>query len=346
LHLDPIGSIIVVGASAGGLEPLRQLLRDLEAKLPAAVFIVRHIGPRATSTLPDILGREGSLALEHAAHGKPIQPRRAYVAPPDRHLTFRNGCMETLFGPRVNFARPSIDVTFRSAARAYGRRVIGVVLSGGLDDGTAGLLAIKRAGGVAIVQDPFEAQEASMPLTAARYLNPDYVLKAAEIGSVLNSLAFRAMSQHISSADVVSGSPSPESAVERQSPKETTQRIQDDLAKQERGERRGRTATFSCPECGGVLWEADEEGPRQFQCHVGHRYTGEHLVRAKSEDVEKAVWQVMRTLKEVMLLSTELAAEAKAQGNAAASVTFDRQARRAEAQLHQLEQQLMHPPQG
>jgi two-component system chemotaxis response regulator CheB len=239
--------------------------------------------------------------------------------------------METVFGPRVNFVRPSIDVAFRSAARVFGARAVGVVLSGSLDDGAAGLLTIKRAGGVAIVQDPAEAIETSMPLAAAQYLKPDYVLKASEIGSVLNSLAATAMKQQ----------PHSLSGNDRNL---TNEQITKDLEAQERGERRGQLSTFSCPECGGVLWQVDEQAPVQFQCHVGHGYTGDHLLQAKSEGAEKAIWYVMRTLKEVIFLSTELANDARHHGDEAAAATFESQARRAESQLHRFEQQLFQPP--
>ena len=116
-----------------------------------------------------------------------------------------------------------------------------------------------------------------------------------------------------------------------------------DLAAQTRNERRGQLSTFSCPECGGVLWQLDEEGPLQFKCHVGHGYTGENLLQQKAESVEKATWHVMRSLKEVMLLSTELAAHARQQGNGQAAQTFESQARRAEEQLHRMEKRLLHP---
>lgn len=180
---------IVIGASAGGVEVLIRLVGSLPADLPAALFVVLHTPANHTSRLPQILARHGKLPAAHARDGEAIAPGRIYVAPPDEHLLAQDGSVRLSHGPRENHTRPAIDVLFRSAANAYGERVVGVVLSGTLWDGTAGLIAIKRQGGVAIVQDPEEAGFAAMPRNAISGDHPDWVLPLADIATTLVRLA-------------------------------------------------------------------------------------------------------------------------------------------------------------
>jgi two-component system chemotaxis response regulator CheB len=225
-------------------------------------------------------------------------------------------------------------VTFRSAAKAFGPRVIGVILSGYLDDGTAGLLAIKRAGGIAVVQDPSEAEVASMPLSAIRYAEPDHVLPESAIGAALNALVREA---------AATASNQPEATMPENIDSGQAGPIGEDIGEQERDERRGQPSVFTCPECGGVLWQVDEEGPPQFRCHIGHGYTGEYLSQQKVELVEKSIWYVMRSLKELMFLSVELATHARNAGDPTAAKHFEMQSRHAERQLSRLEQELLGP---
>src|SRR5919107_2308696 len=180
--------IVVVGASAGGVEALAELAASLPSELSAAVFVVLHLPPTGTSALPEILHRHGPLPAAHVKDGEPIQPGRIYVAPPDHHLLLRTGHVHLSHGPRENGHRPAIDPLFRSAAREYASRVIGLVLSGSLDDGTAGLLAIKSRGGVAVVQDPADALYPGMPGSALEHLQVDHVLPAASMGQLLTTL--------------------------------------------------------------------------------------------------------------------------------------------------------------
>lgn len=181
----------MIGASAGGVQALCQVVTGLPRDLPAAVFAVLHVPPHPVSALPAILHRCGPLPATHPEDGEAIHAGRVYVAPSDRHLLVGRGRVSVHRGPRENGYRPSLDVLFRSAARSHGRRVIGVVLTGNLDDGTAGLLAIKSHGGLAVVQDPAEADYSGMPESAIENVDVDYVVPLAEIPALLVDLVGR-----------------------------------------------------------------------------------------------------------------------------------------------------------
>jgi two-component system chemotaxis response regulator CheB len=181
--------IIVIGASAGGVEALSQLVAGLPQNLPAAIFVVIHISPHGKSVLPNILSRKGKLPASHAIDGEAIAQRHIYIAPPDYHLLVKPGYIRLVNGPKENNSRPAVDPLFRTAAKAYGRRVVGVILSGTLDDGTAGLIDVKQSGGVAVVQDPKDAVYSGMPSSAIENVEVDYILPASSIPPVLESLA-------------------------------------------------------------------------------------------------------------------------------------------------------------
>jgi len=187
---NPLHDIVVIGASTGGVSALQAITVSFPADLRASVFIVLHFPPEAPSFLPAILARAGSLSVKHAEDGEAIEYGRIYVAPPDYHLLLKHGCMLLGRGPEENHYRPAIDPLFRSAARAYGPRVVGVVLTGyRSSDGTAGLQAVKSQGGLAIVQDPEEAASSEMPANALRYVDIDYCLPLADIGPILARLS-------------------------------------------------------------------------------------------------------------------------------------------------------------
>ena len=181
--------IIVVGTSAGGVEALVRLVHDLPADLPAIVFIVIHVPARGQSRLPEILSRSGPLEAIHPTDGLLVSPGHIYVAPPDHHMLVEQGHVRVVRGPKENRHRPAIDPLLRSAALVYGPQVVGVILTGALDDGTAGLLAIKQRGGVAVVQDPREALYAGMPQNALANVSVDYCVPLADMGSLLTRLA-------------------------------------------------------------------------------------------------------------------------------------------------------------
>lgn len=289
----PVHDIVVVGGSAGSVEATVRLVQGLPADFPASVFVVIHTTPNPDGMLPWILSRKGPLPATEARDGEAILGGHIYVAPPDRHLTLQDGTVRVSLGPKENRHRPAIDPLFRSAAHAYGPRVVGVILSGMQNDGTAGLLAVERAGGVAIVQDPSEALFTAMPRSALLHVKVEYVLPAAGMGAVLSRLA--------SDSAAVEGDPA------MREPIEAVEDIsRSDLLAQERGERRGTASVFTCPDCGGILWQADEPGLAQFRCLVGHTYTGEELLEEQAEALERALWSLARGLEERRTLARQL----------------------------------------
>lgn len=272
--------IIVVGASAGGVESVRALARGLPADLAAAVFVVVHISPESPGVLPTVLDMAGPLPAAAAREGEPIRAGRIYVAPPDRHLLVEPGRVHVVRGPKENRCRPAVDPLFRSAALAYGARVVGVVLSGALDDGTAGLAAIKERGGLAIVQDPDEAAFPGMPASALANVEVDHRLRLAEIPAVLARLASEPAGRAAAPTDVLVT----EAAMESGEPRDMNEI--------------GRPSVFGCPDCGGVLWEVDDPQLLRFRCRVGHAYSSETLMAVQEDGIEAALWAAARALEE------------------------------------------------
>ncbi|MFO0930209.1 MAG: chemotaxis protein CheB [Gemmataceae bacterium] len=310
--------IIVIGASTGGIEALCGLVAEVPAGLPATVFIVCHFPAGAVSNLPEILSRRGPLLANHARDGEPAYPGQIYVAPPDLHLEVRSGTLRLTRGPRENRFRPSIDVLFRSAARAYGPRTIAVVLSGGLTDGVAGLMAVRAAGGLAVVQDPADAIIPDLPLAALRMAGADQVFPAAEIGRSLATL----MTPAASAGGFAMSDP-----VDR-----ILQKVESDMGEQAHNGRPGQITVLTCPECGGSLWQANEGRLVSFRCHVGHVYAADALLVDKTEVLEAALWTAVRMFKEKAILSHQLAAGRQAEGNRAAAERLEEDARLAERQ--------------
>jgi two-component system chemotaxis response regulator CheB len=277
----PDRDIVVVGASAGGVEALTSLVRALPGDLPASVFVVLHLPATGSSALPDILSRAGRLPASHAKDGEPIEQRRIYVAPPDYHLLLRAGHVRATRGPRENGHRPAVDPLFRSAAFEYANRVVGVVLSGALDDGTAGLLAVKSRGGVAIVQHPEDALYPRMPHNAIEHVEVDHVLPAADIGETLGRLA---------------AEPATDPAGAGSDDMQTKVELEGFSMEAIEGGHPGRPSGFSCPDCNGVLWEIRDGGLVRFRCRVGHAWSPESLLTQQSESLEAALWVALRTL--------------------------------------------------
>src|SRR5262249_14312911 len=241
--------IIVIGASAGGVQALSNLVSDLPADLPAAVFIVLHIPSNAPSWLPNILARESHLHVAHPIDGQRIARGRVYVAPPDHHLLVEYGLVKLVRGPRENLHRPSIDALFRSAARWAGPRVIGVVLTGARDDGAVGMKAIKQRGGITIVQDPSEAEFPSMPMSVMQRIRVDYSLPIREIAPLLNELSRQTTEEE-------GRFPVPDQI-------DIEARIAQQLMEADEliasVERLGKVSKLTCPDCHGALWEIDDQ---------------------------------------------------------------------------------------
>lgn len=251
--------LIVIGASAGGVEALSNLVRELPAELPAAILIVIHIPVHGKSVMPTILNRAGALLAVHPQDGQPIQPGQIYVAPTNHHLLVKHNTIHLTLGPKENGHRPAIDPLFRTAARYYGPRAVGVILSGLLDDGTAGLLAIKKQGGVALVQDPEEAFYDSMPRSAIANVAVDHVLTLSGIAARLVQLAQEPVK------------PLPKPVPEFMEVEADMAEL--DIDALQRPERPGQPSGFACPDCGGALWDLKDSQGLRFRCRTGHAYS-------------------------------------------------------------------------
>jgi two-component system, chemotaxis family, protein-glutamate methylesterase/glutaminase len=282
--------IIAVGASSGGLDALRALVQGLPKDLPASIFIVMHVGIR--SHLSEILQKLSTLPVVSAESGERFRPGNIYVARPGKHLLIHNGHILLRRGPRENMARPAVDPLFRTAAATCGGRVIGVVLSGALNDGTAGLMAVKRCGGLAVVQDPADASVPCMPQSALRRVPIDHVARAQDMGALLDRL-----------------SREPE-GVTPEIPLDI--RLEATLAAQEKGsmeleEKLGELSPFTCPECNGTLWEIKDGSILRYRCHVGHAYTAEAVLTARTAEVEKMLEGLVRSHQERAALVRRMA---------------------------------------
>lgn len=292
----PGRDIIVVGTSAGGVEALKQLAAGLPADLPAAVFVVLHLTPDAASVLPKILSRAGPLPASHPQDGEPIRHGQIYVAPPDQHLLVERGRVRLSRGPREHNVRPAVDPLFRSASRAYGPRVIGVILSGSLNDGTLGLLTVKARGGKAVVQSPRDALFPSMPASAIESVPVDEIVPVSEMALVLERLVREPLVTDEGGAAVPDSIETAEEKIAR------------DMAAQERGERQAVPSIYTCPECGGVMWQIDQGWFVAFHCHTGHIYSLQTLLVDQAEALEEALWAAIRSLKEKASLARQMLA--------------------------------------
>jgi len=323
----PGHDIIVIGASAGGVETLTKLVRNLPPDLPAAVFVVLHFPSHGTSVLPSILNRAGTLPASHYEDGEAIQPGRIYVAPPDRHLLVKLGYIRLIRGPKENSHRPAIDPLFRTAARAYGNRVVGVVLSGVLDDGTAGLAAIKQQGGIAVVQDPDDALYPGMPKSAIANVAVDHILPLSKIASILIHLAHQPVAE------------SPKAVPEDMETESDTAEL--DLTVMNQDERPGTPSPFGCPECGGVLWELPDGKLSRFRCRTGHAYSPETLLAEQSDGIESALWSALRALEESAALARRMAERSQRSQQPLVATRFHERAAEAEANAALLRQLLL-----
>jgi two-component system, chemotaxis family, protein-glutamate methylesterase/glutaminase len=292
--------IVMVGASAGGVEALTGLARSLPVDARIAILVVLHMPVGATSRLPEILSRAGPFPARFAAHGAVARPGFIHVAPPDRHLTLSDRTMVLRDGPRENGFRPAIDPLFRSGAQSLGQGAVGVILSGTLDDGVAGLAAIQAAGGATVIQDPGDAMCGSLPEAALEIVTPDAVAPAASIGEILASLAREPM-------------PSRPHLVGR----DATTLMADPMTLEADG------VDVSCPDCGGALQEITAGSFRRYRCRVGHVLSPETLLNGKGIELEAALWAAVRTLEEAATVARRLADRSRENGVPYAARRFE-----------------------
>lgn len=268
---SPSFAIVAVGGSAGALGPLQRLVADLSPDLPAAIFVVTHVPPDSISAMPHILSRSGPLFATHAIDGAPIAPGRVIIAPPNYHLVIERNVMRVVDWAKENGQRPAIDVLFRSAANAYSDMVCGVLLSGTLDDGVAGMQSIRNAGGITIAQDPNDAPFADMPRNAI-------TAGAVELTVGTEDLAAAVMRTVETILENGSGEPVSDAATDER--------------------RVGHPSVFTCPDCGGTLWESDEDGNLRFRCRTGHAYNVNAIMSAQHGLLENALWTAQRIIEE------------------------------------------------
>lgn len=294
--------VIAIGASAGGVEALRRLCAGLPADLPAAVLIVQHVSPSARSLLPDLLARCGPLPASHPADGEPFRRGQIYIAPPDRHLLVAANGRDLLLrrGPYENRTRPAADALFRSAAVACGPRVVGVVLSGTLDDGTAGLVAVKRCGGISVVQDPGDALWPDMPRNALQGDSPDHNVALAEMAALLDRLARHPAGQAVLVP--------PEMRVEARIAEQELANMAEDI------ETIGIPSPLGCPDCGGVLNEIRDGKIPRFRCQIGHAFGAETLAAVQTDALEHALAVAVRTHRDRTVLFRRMEANARERG--------------------------------
>jgi len=333
--------IVVIGASAGGLEPLQLLAAGLPKAFEAALFVVQHIGA-GLSVLPKLLGAAGLLPALFPVDGEMVRPGRIYVATPDHHMLLTSdGRIRLSRGPRENHTRPAIDPLFRSAAEIYGTRTIGVILSGTLSDGTVGLSAIKHRGGIAVVEDPAETRFSGMPRSALDHVRVDHCVPAEEMAALLVRLT---------------RSEDPPGAPESGACVGTNDAAPGAMHVRHRTEamRKGMTEytltepiALICPECGGAMREATVDALPYFVCHIGHRLAGGSMAAAQFHELERAMETALRTLGERAELCRHMAERSRNSGFSAAAERWDRawmeSERRAATVLQFLEQEWLRP---
>src|SRR5688572_26693760 len=306
--------IVVVGASAGGMEALQKLVARLPESFPASLFLVWHMAPGVKSALPEVLGRASLLPVLSPADGDPIEPGRIFVAPNDHHMLLERGYIRIARGPKENRFRPALDPLFRSAAYVYGARVIGVVLSGALDDGTSGLWTIKLRGGTAIVQEPADAGVRGMPLSALNNVDIDHRETAAGIGDLLGRLVRE------------------EAAAERELAEPERVQLEREIRIAEEHDgleqnimRFGELSPFTCPECHGVLTALREGATERYRCHTGHAFSRDALLAFTGEQLEERLWDAVRALDEMVMLLDRMGQEFARRGDTrAAERCFDK----------------------
>jgi two-component system chemotaxis response regulator CheB len=310
--------IVVVGASAGGVEALSRFVEALPCDFPAALFVVLHVPAHSPSRLPEILTSRGPLKAFHAEDGEPISRGRIYVAPPDRHLLLEKNRVLVKNGPKENRFRPSVDALFRSAAYVFGSRAVGIVLSGALDDGTSGLWTIKRMNGVAIAQEPTEAAFSDMPANALQHIKMDHVVPVAQMGTLLAGIVGE-----------IAPKPPKLSAKEKKRLEMEICIARHDCTFERGIMDIGELSPFTCPECHGALVRLKEGDRLRFRCHTGHAFTASGLLAGITQGNEDKLWQAMRSYEESVMLLEHLGKHFKESKQAKSAQRFFKKAQEA-----------------
>jgi two-component system chemotaxis response regulator CheB len=305
---------VVIGGSAGSLPPLRTIVEALPLDLRAAYFVVVHTSQTGGTYLPRIVRRwNTAITVSQVERDEPIRAGHLYLAPSNVHLIVETAGVAARYGPREHHMRPAADVLFRSAARAFGPRVVSVILSGYGGDGAAGAIAVVARGGTVIVQDPRDAEVPSMPRQAIGTGHVTHVAPAGEIAGLIRTIVTRV---EVAGRGVDMSQEQPD----------IRRVIADDIRQQEHGERNGRTTVLTCPDCGGVMWQSDEGAFVDFSCHTGHRYAADMMLVQKTEQLETALITALRLLREKAILLRQTATRARAAGQLRAADLIDEQA--------------------
>jgi two-component system chemotaxis response regulator CheB len=322
-------NIIVLGGSTGSFEVFKTIAAGLPRDLDAALFIVWHMSPDVRGILPQVLKRIGPLDAVEATDGQPIEMGRIYVARPDHHLLLDDGKMRVTRGPKENRFRPAVDPLFRSAAYSYGQRVIGVITSGALDDGTSGLWEIKRRGGIAIAQDPNDAEIGSMPENAICQVNVDHVARASEIAGLITRLSQQQVNEH-------------EVLMQDQAHDERTREeikiAAEDTALYQDVFQNGELSPYTCPECSGVLAKIRDGDRVRFRCHTGHAVSADSLLASLTENIEASLWNAVRGVDESIMLMNHLGDHFAEVNNGRLAAQFFKKASEAQARNERIRQ--------
>lgn len=308
--------LVVIGCSAGGVEALPNLLASLPKTLPAAVGVVQHMSANNTTHLVEILNRASPMPVQWAEQGTPVEHGHVYVAPLDVHMLFADRHIALVRGPRENYSRPSINKTFRSAAAHYTQRVIGVLMTGMLDDGVSGLRSIRESGGMTIVQDPADAMYPELPARALQSLRPHHLLPLSSIGPTIVNLVGKPVEDQQPSLQLAT-----EAEMDRvgQVTPSTLERVAD------------RTP-IPCPDCKGPTWLIGEASNRRYRCYHGHVTTAQQLLARETAEIESALWSAVRALSDRALTLETLAADSDRMGRTRVADTYGQRAIQAREQ--------------
>jgi len=322
-------NIIVIGASAGGFDAFKTIVRNLPTNIEASIFIVWHMSPDVRGILPQVLNRISPIYSAHALDKEEIKPNRIYIAPPDHHLLVEEGIVRVTRGPKENRFRPAVDPLFRSAAYTYGNRVIGVVLSGALDDGTAGLWAIKHNGGLAVVQDPNDAEVPSMPENAIREVAVDYTVPVKDMGPLLYELSQKPVEINNHAME------------DKEKTKAEIKVAEEDDAFDIGVTKFGQLSPFTCPECHGVLSVLKDGKRERYRCHTGHAYSADSLLASVTEKIEDSLYSALRGVEESIMLLNHMGDHFAERNHPMLAALYFQKAMDADARAHLVRQAVL-----